>query len=301
VDGPRRTGEAVNRVGVSPILWSNDDLPVLGADVPLNRCLAEARRAGFEGVELGHKFPKDPPSLRRLLAQHGLSLVAGFFGSRLLDRNVDDEMTRLSPTLDLLEAADCRLLVMAEMTGAVHRDRSVPASKRPLLHPEGVKLFGESMTLLADALHARGFQMAYHHHIGTVIETEEDVETLVAHTGQSVKLTIDTGHAQYAGFDPTPLIRRHRERVAHVHLKDVRSGTLHSVQSQGTSFLDAVIEGVFTVPGDGSFDFPAFLSSLLSEAYEGWLVVEADQDPDRADPFVYASIGRNSVRRWLGR
>ncbi|MGF1508306.1 MAG: myo-inosose-2 dehydratase [Myxococcota bacterium] len=298
--GSESFGGTVSRIGISPILWSNDDLPVLGADVSLDRCLAEARKAGFEGIELGHKFPKDPPSLKRLLSQHALHLVAGWFGSRLLARNVDDEMNRLAPTLDLLAEVDCHLLVLAEMTGAVHRDRTVSASKRPLLHPEGFKLFGESLTLLADALFARGFEVAYHHHVGTVIETMDDLDALMDHTGETVKLTLDTGHAQYGGFDPADVLRRHRGRVSHLHLKDIRPGTLRNVESHSASFLDAVVDGVFTVPGDGAYDFKRFFDVLQEEPYDGWLVVEADQDPDRADPFVYASIGRNSLRRWLG-
>jgi len=284
------------KIGVSPILWSNDDLPELGADVSLEQCLSEARRSGFEGIEMGHKFPRDPQSLRRVLTTHQLELASGWFGSHLLSHSVDEEMSRIQPLLLRLEAAECPLIQVAEMTGAVHRDRGVPVHRRPLLHPEGVKIFGESLTLLAEALQARGFRLCYHHHMGTVVEGLEDIEALVEHSGEALGLTVDTGHALYAGFDPKELFLRHGDRVVHVHLKEVRPTMLESAQK--SSFLDAVVEGIFTVPGDGHYDFRGFLHEL-TQAYAGWLIVEADQDPARADPFVYANMGRNCLRRWL--
>jgi inosose dehydratase len=284
------------KIGVSPILWSNDDLPELGAEVSLEQCLTEARRSGFEGIEMGHKFPRDPQSLRRILATHHLKLASGWFGSHLMNHSVNEEMSRIEPLLQRLEAAECPLIQVAEMTGAVHRDRSVPVHRRPSLHPEGMKLFGESLTLLAEALQARGFRLCYHHHMGTVIETIEDVDALIEHSGEALGLTIDTGHALYAGFDPRQMLRPHAHRVAHVHLKDIRPAMLESAQK--SSFLDAVIEGIFTVPGDGLYDFPGFLRELTS-SHTGWLIIEADQDPTRADPFVYANMGRNCLRRWL--
>ncbi|MEM1025117.1 MAG: myo-inosose-2 dehydratase [Myxococcota bacterium] len=284
------------KLGVSPILWSNDDLPELGADVSLEQCLTEARRSGFEGIEMGHKFPRDPQSLRRVLTTHRLRLASGWFGTQLMKHSVDEEMQRLEPLLRRLEAAECPLIQVAEMTGAVHRDRSVPVHRRPVLHPEGVKIFGESMTLLAEALEARGFRLCYHHHIGTVVESEEDLDALVEHSGESLGLTLDTGHALFAGFDPMTPLQKYRERVMHVHLKELRPGLIEG--NQRMSFLDAVVEGAFTVPGDGRYDFAAFLRELTS-TYRGWLIVEADQDPSRADPFVYANMGRNCVRRWL--
>lgn len=287
---------SLSLVGVSPILWSNDDLPELGGDTPLERCLSEARRCGYDGIELGHKFPRDPARLASVLREHHLMLTSGWFGTRLLSSSVEQEVARMEPLLSLLEQVECGMVVAAEITGSVHRERAIPVSKRPLLHPEGLKLFGESLTLLADALRTRGFRLSYHHHMGTVIESEEDVDALVAQTGPAVGLTIDTGHALFAGFDPRRIVERHGARVTHVHLKEVRAATLQASES---SFLDAVVDGVFTVPGDGSYDFPAFLAGLAAVDYQGWLIVEADQDPERADPHVYASMGRNSLRRWL--
>lgn len=290
----------MTQIGISPIGWSNDDLPSLGADTGYEQILSEAQRAGYEGVELGRKFPQDPSVLGPALRHHGLRMVAGWHGCRLLDDSVDREIGRMEPRLDLLGKLDCPRVVVAEITGAVHRDRNVPLGKRPLLHPEGLRRFGEALTLVADALQARGMQMLYHPHMGTAVQSEDDIDALMACTGESVKLCFDVGHILYARADPFRLLARHRHRIGHVHLKDVRRGTLQSVEAQNSSFLDAIIEGVFTVPGDGEFDFERWLSRLFEQPYEGWLVVEADQDPDRADPLVYATMGRNSLRRWTG-
>lgn len=292
----------MSRIGISPVGWASDDFPSLGADNGFERILSEAARAGYDGIELGKKFPVDPTRLTQGLRKHGLSMVAAFHGSRLLeDYSVEGEFRRMEPSLELLRPLDCPRLVVAELTGSVHRDRQVPLSKRPLLHPEGLRRFGEALTLVADALEARGMQLLYHPHMGTAVQSEEDVDALMAATGESVRLCLDVGHLLFARADPFRVLSRHRSRVAHIHLKDVRPGTLDSVEAQNSSFADAVVEGVFTVPGDSGFDFEAWLKRLYEEPYDGWLVVEADQDPDRADPLVYASIGRNSLRRWLGR
>jgi inosose dehydratase len=290
----------VTAVGVSPVGWANDDFPGLGSENSFRKIVAEASRAGYEGIELGRRFPADPMELARGLREHGLTLVAGWHGSRLLEGAVDEELRRMEPRLELLRKLDCPRLVVGELTGAVHRDRGVPLSKRPLLHPEGLRRFGEALTLLADALEARGTQLLYHPHMGTAVQSEDDVDALMAATGESVRLCLDVGHLLFAKADPFRVLSRHRTRVGHVHLKDVRPGTVDSIEAQNGSFADAVVEGVFTVPGDSRFDFETWLARLFDQPYDGWLVVEADQDPDRADPLVYASIGRNSLRRWLG-
>jgi len=289
----------VIRVGVSPVGWSNDDLPTLGAEIGFERCLDEASRAGFEGIEMGHKFPRDPVALHRALDDRGLRLVSAWHGTRLLERPLADELRQVEPLLDLLEGVDADRLVVAEITGSVHRERFVPLGRRPILHPEVLKPFGEAMTALADAALERGIQLAYHHHMGTVIETREDVDALVAHTGDAVGLTIDTGHAGFARMDPTELLRSHRSRLRHVHLKDVRAEVFERTQREPSSFLDAIVEGVFTVPGDGDLHFATFVAELRRSGYDGWLVVEADQDPQRADPLIYARMGRESVRKLL--
>jgi inosose dehydratase len=279
------------RLGISPIGWSNDDLPELGGDIPLETCLAEAREAGFEGIELGHKFPRDPALLRPLLAHHGLRLVSGWHSGRLLERSVAEELEAIEPHRALLAAMGCAVLVYAETSGGIAGDRTRPLSSRPSLPDGDWRDFGIRLTELADRLAERDIRLAYHHHMGTVVETAAEIDRLMAATGGSVGLLLDTGHLAFAGVDPTDVTWRHRQRINHVHCKDVRSGVLACARAADESFLAAVLKGVFTVPGDGAIDFAAVFTALKAADYRGWLVVEAEQDPANAPPLVYARRG----------
>jgi inosose dehydratase len=282
------------RLGVSPIGWSNDDLPELGGDTPLETCLAEAREAGFAGIELGNKFPRDARSLRPILDRHGLALISGWYSGHLLDRSVDNEMMAIAPHRDLLVAMGCAVLVYAETTGGIAGDRLRPLSTRPRLGDGDWREFGVRLTELAERLAQSGIALAYHHHMGTVVEDSTDIDRLMAATGQSVGLLLDTGHLVFAGADPAAIARRYGRRINHVHCKDVRDSVLTRARASDASFLDAVLDGVFTVPGDGMIDFAAVLSQLAD--YRGWLVVEAEQDPAKAPPLAYARLGFAHLR-----
>jgi len=279
------------RLGISPIGWSNDDLPELGGDTPLETCLAEARLAGFEGIELGDKFPRDPAVLRPILERHGLSLISGWYSGRLLDRSVAEELAAIEAHRALLVAMGCAVLVYAETSRSIAGDRCRPLSSRPRLGDDGWRDFGGRLTELAERLSRRGIRLAYHHHMGTVVESEAEIDHLMASTGESVSLLLDTGHLAFAGGDPAALARRHGHRIAHVHCKDMRRDVLAQVRIADTSFLDAVLDGVFTVPGDGCIDFGPVLVALAAADYRGWLVVEAEQDPAKAPPLAYARLG----------
>ena len=279
------------RLGINPITWSNDDMPELGGATPLEVCLSEARAAGFEGIELGNKFPRESARLRPVLERHGLALVSGWYSARLRERTVEEEVRAVAPHLALLRDMGCEVMVFAETSGAVSGARGTPISRRPRLAEAEWPEFTRRLTTLADGLAAQGVRMAYHHHMGTVIETAEEIDRLMAMTGESVGLLLDTGHLAYAGADPAALASRHIARIVHVHCKDVRPKVLSTMRAGDRSFLDAVVEGVFTVPGDGSVDFPAVLSELKAGKYRGWLVVEAEQDPAKAHPLTYARMG----------
>lgn len=281
------------RLGTNPIAWSNDDLRQLGGATPLETCLAEARTAGFEGIELGHKFPREPEVLRAVLAHHDLALVSGWYSSSLLVRDAAAEMAAMRPHLDLLCALGCEVLILAETSNAIHGDRSAPLSRRPMLPEADWPRFAHRLTELAQAVGGEGLTIAYHHHMGTIVQTGEEIDRLMALTGESLALLLDTGHATFAGADLVALARRHRRRVRHIHCKDVRPAVMAREAAMDSSFLDAVIAGVFTVPGDGCVDFPAVLAEL--PGYSGWLVVEAEQDPARADPLTYARLGHANL------
>jgi len=281
------------RLGTNPIAWSNDDLRSLGGDTPLEVCLSEAREAGYAGIELGHKFPRTAPELRAVLDAHGLALVSGWYSMALLERDADAEFLALQPHLELLQALGTELVIVAETSTAVHGNRTVPLSRRPVLRDLEWPEFARRLTALAEAVTGTGLALAYHHHMGTVVQSGEEIDRLMDGTGPVVKLLLDTGHAAFAGADPVALARSWADRIGHVHCKDVRPAIMCEARARDWSFLDSVVAGVFTVPGDGAVDFAAVLGAL--PAYRGWLVVEAEQDPAKANPLHHARLGRSSL------
>lgn len=282
------------RLGTNPIAWSNDDLRELGGATPLETCLSEARASGFVGIELGHKFPREPNALRDILARHDLALVSGWYSAKLLERSSEAEMIAMRPHLELLLALGCQVLILAETSNAIHANRAIPLSRRPALKEWHV--FTRRLTELADLIRAEGMTLAYHHHMGTIIQSEAEIDQLMDMTGDNVTLLLDTGHATFAGADPVALAKRHRERIAHVHCKDVRADVMRNALAKDSSFLDAVLDGVFAVPGEGCIDFVSVLAAL--PGYKGWLVVEAEQDPAKAIPLEHARRGHDRLAQY---
>jgi inosose dehydratase len=285
------------RFGVSPIAWINDDMPELGGDTPLETVLSDASEIGFHGVELGGTFPRDPQVLRHLLGEHGLDLVGGWYSGALLTRSAQVEIAALQPHLALLKAMGSSVFVFAETSNAIHGDRQRPLSATPRLNEAQWVAFGAALTQVADYIQAQGLRFAYHHHLGTVVEGPEDIAIFLKVTGASVGLTVDTGHAALAGVDPGALIRSHPTRVAHVHCKDVRPGVFEHVMKSGGSFLDGVLAGMFTVPGDGRLDYGAIMRALAAINYSGWIIVEAEQDPAIANPRRYGELGLTTLQQ----
>ncbi|MBV8909335.1 MAG: myo-inosose-2 dehydratase [Gammaproteobacteria bacterium] len=285
------------RLGANPIIWSNDDMRELGGDTPLETCLAQARQVGFEGVELGHKFPRDPRVLAPLLARFGLDCVSGWYSAELLMRDAAAELERLRPHLELLKALGSPVLVFAEVSGAVHGDGGRPVSERPTLGCGEWRELGRRLSEVAAATAAEGVRLAYHHHMGTVVESEADIAALMEASSPAVGLLLDTGHAAFAGADPSVLAHRYAGRIVHVHAKDVRASVCARARRENWSFLRAVLEGAFTVPGDGSIDFGRVFVELPH--YTGWVILEAEQDPRIAEPLTYASLGYRNLRQLL--
>ena len=285
------------RFGVSPIAWINDDMPELGGDTPLEQVLADARAIGFEGIELGGKFPRDPAVLKPLLDRFSLALVGGWYSCNLLARTAAEEIEAMEPHLSLLKAMGCTVFIAAETSNAIHGDRTQPLSASPRLQADEWPAFGRRLTAIADHVAAEGLRFAYHHHLGTSVERTQDLAAFLDHTGSNAGLTVDTGHAALGGIDAIALIRRHPERVAHVHCKDVRIELFGALERRGGSFLDGVLDGMFTVPGDGYLDFGEVMRALAAIGYSGWVIVEAEQDPAIADPRRYGEIGLRTLER----
>jgi len=285
------------RIGINPLTWTNDDMPELGGDTPLEVCLSEAAEAGYAGVELGNKFPRRAAELEPILARHGLALVSGWYSGRLLTRDVADEKEAVEDHLTLLSAMGCPVMVFAEVSGCVHGERRTPLTRRPALAADAWPAFGARLTEMAKYLAGRGLRMAFHHHMGTVVQSADDVHRLMEHTGDEVGLLLDTGHLTFAGADPARIAADYATRITHVHCKDVRPDVLARALAGNWSFLDAVLAGVYTVPGDGCVDYAAVLPPLARAGYAGWLVVEAEQDPAKAHPLTYARMGFDFLRK----
>lgn len=284
------------RIGTNPIAWSNDDMPELGGDTPLETCLAEAREAGFTGIEKGNKFPADPAALREVLGRHGLVFVSGWYGAELRRRTVEQEIEAMRPHFDLLRACGCEVMVFAETSGTVQGRRDMPVADRPVMRDDEWPPFLDRLGVLGDWMAERGVRIAFHHHMGTVVETAREIDRLMQGTPESVGLLFDTGHLAFAGEDPAAVSRRWAHRVNHVHAKDVRPDVLARARAGRWNFLDSVVAGVFTVPGDGRVDFVSALRPVARADYAGWLIVEAEQDPAAAHPFTYARKGHAALR-----
>ena len=283
------------RFGVAPIAWSNSDLPQLGGDTTLETCLRESRKAGFSGTETGVKFPMDAGFLAPLLQKHKLALVSGWFSGELLRKSVKAEQARILAQMETFKALGAPVLIYAETTGTVQNKIDIPLSRRPRLADEEFKEYGRKLTQLAEWMADFGVPMTYHHHMGTVIENQREIDLLMANTGKAVGLLLDTGHLRFAGGDIAETTRKHGRRINHVHCKDLRSDVLKVARQKDQSFLAAILDGVFTVPGDGFIDYHAFARLLFAIGYEGWVVVEAEQDPAKAPPLEYSRIGHRHL------
>lgn len=285
------------RIGINPITWTNDDVPALGGATPLETCLAETRAAGYAGTELGGKFPRTTPALRDVLARHGLALVSGWYDGRILEREVEAEFDAVLPHLTLLRELGAKVVVYADTSRGRHDGIFRPVSQRPRLAADEFPAYGRKITRLAERMAGFGVRLAFHHHMGTIIESDAEIDLLMAHSGDAVSLLFDTGHCLYAHGDPEALLARHITRVSHVHCKDVRRPVLERAWREDLSFMDAVMAGIFTVPGDGSIDYAPLLRRLAEADYAGWLVVEAEQDPAQAHPLTYATLGYRNLLR----
>ncbi len=285
------------RIGVSPLSWTNDVLEDLGGDIPLDTCLSQAAAAGYDGIELGRKFPRNEEDLRPLLSGRHLALVSGWYSGLLADRPVERELAAVADHAKLLEALGCEVLVYGETGRMVPASPlDVPMSRRMRLDAGEIGEYARRLTTFAARLAGtHGLRLVFHHHLMTVVETLDEVSLLFDATGPEVGLLLDTGHAAAASFDYGALIDRFGDRVGHIHLKDVRAPVLRRVRENDLSFNEAVRVGMFTVPGDGGVDFAPVAEFVRGSGYAGWLVVEAEQDPTQAPPLPAVTRARAFV------
>jgi len=288
------------RIGINPISWSNDDLPALGGETSLDTALSEGAEIGYQGFELGNKFPREPEALKAKLAEYGVACVSGWYSGRLAEGGLEEEIERCHQHMAKLQHNGCKVVVYGEVAGSIQGAMDVPLAQRPRFADDAQwQAYGQRLSSFGEHLQARyGLTLAYHHHMGAYVESPEDVDRLMAVTGPTVGLLFDTGHAYYGGAqDPVALLKKHLSRVVHVHCKDVRAQVVAMARNDGWSFLNGVLNGTFTVPGDGVIDFERVLRILHGGGYEGWLVVEAEQDPAVAPSYEYASKGYQTLAR----
>jgi inosose dehydratase len=289
-------------IGANPIGWTNDDLQEIGGDTPLETCLEEAREAGIEGMEKGHKMPTDGAALKGTLSSFGLDFVGGWYSTELLRRSAREEFEAAKAHIAMTKGAGATVVIVAETSNAIHGDRSTPLSERPRLRKSDWAPYGAKMTEFAERLADAGLKLCYHHHMGTIIQSERDIDALMAHTRAPVHLLLDTGHARWGGADPAGLARAYRSRIGHVHCKDVREAKMREANVGDWSFLDSILGqdkelGVYTVPGDGMIDYSSVFKEL--KGYSGWVVLEAEQDPRKAPALPYAKKGVAHIRAAL--
>tara|TARA_B100000963_G_scaffold253941_1_gene222520 strand:- start:2617 stop:3516 length:900 start_codon:yes stop_codon:yes gene_type:complete len=279
------------RLGVAPIAWSNDDMPELGGNTPLEKCLKEASMAGYTGIESGGKFPMDSKELIPKLNKENLKLCSGWYGAQLLKRPPKEEFKLMQKQLKLFKDCKAPCMVFAEVTDSIQGDPATPLSKRPILSNDDWKKLIHSINEISKMMIDEDMPLAYHHHMGTVIETEQDTRRLIENTKDTVGLLVDTGHMLFAQGNSIKLVESFYDRIIHVHCKDIRKEVLDKSLKKDSTFRQAFLDGAFTVPGDGCIDYIPFLKTLNKKNYSGWLVVEAEQDPAKANPFEYAKIG----------
>ena len=286
--------------GTNPIAWANDDDRSIGADIPTARILDEAgRQIGFDGIENGHRWPDDPEELRALLGSYGLKFISGWYSTELLVRSVEDEIAAVQGHLAKLKHNGCKVCIVCETSNAIHGDPGKPVNDRPVLSAEEMVAFGAKLEAFAAYLAGEGVTLVYHHHMGTIVESPEEIDALMAATGPATHLLFDAGHCAFGGGDPVAVLSKHVGRVRHFHAKNIRPAITAKVRAEGMSFLQGVVAGAFTVPGDqeGGVEFGPLLKILAANGYDGWIVIEAEQDPQVRNPLLYQTLGLATLKR----
>jgi inosose dehydratase len=290
------------RLGIAPIGWTNDDLPDLGRENTFEQCVSEMALAGYEGTEVGNRYPRDPVVLKKALDLRGLIVCNAWFSAHLTVQPYGDVERAFLAHRDFLHALGARVIGACEQGHSIQGKQEVPVLEgKPTFTAEEWTRLADGLNRLGERAREKGMTLTYHHHMGTGVQTAEEIDTLMEKTDPSVlSLLYDTGHLVFAGQPYLEVLERHVKRIRHVHLKDVRQEVLERVKTERLSFLGAVKRGVFTVPGDGCIDFGPVFARLATARYEGWYVVEAEQDPAQANPLEYAMMARKFIRAKAG-
>lgn len=290
------------KLAIAPIGWSNDDMPELGGHISFEQCIKEMAEAEFQGCEVGNKFPRDPEILNPALSAHRLSVASAWYSLYFTETNGEIEtLLGFIQHMSFLKAVGAQVIVVCECGNSIQGKEISILDQQPQFTSDQWQSLINGLHEIGKLAKENGMRIVYHHHMGTGIQSADDIDKLMSETHPDlVSLLLDTGHLYFAGENPLSIIQKHARRIRHVHLKDIRGDILKHTRENKLSFLDAVRAGVFTVPGDGCIDFLPIFSELKKINYQGWWVVEAEQDPDKANPLTYAKMARAYLKDNLG-
>ena len=290
------------KLGIAPIAWTNDDMPDLGRENTFEQCVREMALAGFTGSEVGGKYPADPAVLKAALDIRGIQICNQWFSSFLISRPYEETEAEFEKATDFLREMGAKVIGVSEQSYSIQGKIDQPVWEgKYVMDDEEWKLLADGLNRLGKIAKDKGMTLTFHHHMGTVVQTEEEIDRFMEMVDpELVYLLFDSGHLSFAGIDPEKVLRRYVSRVKHVHLKDIRKEMVERSRRERWSFLKGVREGVFTVPGDGDVDFEPIFEILNEAGYEGYVVVEAEQDPAKANPYAYALKARKYIAEKTG-
>lgn len=286
------------KLAIAPIAWTNDDLPELGSQNSFEQCISEMALAGFVGTEIGNKYPRDVTALKSYLEPRGLSVASAWFSAFLTTKPYDETAAAFIEHRDFLHGMGAEVIVVSEQGHSIQGQMTTPVfDEKPIFSPEDWQKLASGLEKLGDLAAEKDMTVVYHHHMGTGVQTTAEIKQLMRMTDPAkVSLLFDTGHLVFSGEDPVEIYELYQDRIAHIHFKDIRSKEMAEVKADKASFLAGVKAGVFTVPGDGMIDFKPIWQAIEASNYTGWIVVEAEQDPAKANPFVFAKKARQYIK-----
>ncbi|MEB5781842.1 myo-inosose-2 dehydratase [Staphylococcus pseudoxylosus] len=288
------------RCACAPIAWTNDDMPELGSENSFEQCISEMALAGYEGTEIGNKYPRNPEVLKSYLEPRGLSIASAWISLYLTSKPYEVTAEAFIKHRDFLYEMGAKVIVVSEQGNSIQGklDKALYIDK-PTFTEEEWQLLSEGLEKLGELAHEKDMEIVYHHHMGTGIQTTEEIDELMERTSKdNVSLLFDTGHLVVSGENPIEIFNKHVDRIKHIHFKDVRPEIKEAVDKENQCFLDGVRKGMFTVPGDGAIDFEPILNLIYQSDYKGWIVVEAEQDPSVANPFIYAKKAKEYMAQY---
>lgn len=286
------------KLGIAPIAWTNDDMPELGSENSFEQCISEMALSGYVGTEIGNKYPRNPEVLKSYLEPRGLSVASAWFSTFLTTKSYEETEQAFTKHRNFLHAMGAKVIVVSEQGHSVQGQMDTPVfDGKPIFTDEEWDLLTIGLERLGERAAEKDMKIVYHHHMGTGVQTTAEIKRLMNNTDPTkVSLLFDTGHLVFSGENPIEIYEQYHDRIFHIHFKDIRQDKMEEVKTEKTSFLNGVKQGVFTVPGDGMIDFKPIWKAIEESGYKGWIVVEAEQDPAKANPFIYAKKARSYIK-----